>query len=57
MEKIIAETRDLVGRHWPAIEALAVKLVEKNIIQGEEAIDIIKTAEAAFFSWLAKKLG
>lgn len=46
MEKLTTEAHDLVGNHWAAIEALAAKLVEKQVIEGEEAIAIIEAAEA-----------
>ena len=48
MEKLTTEARDLVFNYWAAIEALAVKLVEKRVIKSEEAIAIIEAAERKF---------
>lgn len=48
MEKLTTEARDLVFNHWAAIEALAVRLVEKRVIESDEAITIIEAAERKF---------
>jgi len=47
MEKLTGEAHDLVGNHWTAIEALAVELVEKRVIESEEAIAIFEDAECS----------
>jgi len=44
LEKLTTEAHDLVFNHWAAIEALAVKLVEKRVIKSDEAIAIIEEA-------------
>jgi len=44
MEKLTREAHDLVGNHWTAIEALAVRLVEKRVIESEEAIAIFEAS-------------
>jgi len=44
METLTTEAHDLVFNHWAAIEALAVKLVEKRAIESDEAIAIIEEA-------------
>ncbi len=45
MEKLADEAEDLVANHWAVIEALAVKLVEKRVIESDEAIAIIEATE------------
>jgi len=45
MYKLADEARDLLDNHWAAIEALAVKLVERRVIKSEEAIAIIEAGD------------
>jgi cell division protease FtsH len=44
LQRLYEETRDILTRHQPALEALAQALLERETIEGEEAIRILADA-------------
>lgn len=47
LAKLQSEARRLVRKHWPAVEALADALIQKQRVSGEEASRIIEDAISA----------
>jgi ATP-dependent Zn protease len=46
LQRLYGDTREILTRHQPALKALAEALLDRETIDGEEALDILRSSGA-----------